>query len=106
MKKIGRLDRFASANPVSHVVYHAIPESPTGCELGTMLLGEGGPPRCAAKGMVVKTMIARAIAKQCFMVIRINLLGLKVCYCLWIGEISPHFGSSPTRDGIEMRTKV
>lgn len=59
IKKMGRLDRFASANPVSHVVYQAIPDSPTACSFGIILPGVGGPPRWANAGRVVKTINAK-----------------------------------------------
>lgn len=45
IKKIGRLDRFASARPVSQVVYQATPDSPTDWGLsGTDIAPPGNRP--------------------------------------------------------------
>ena len=39
MKKMGRLERFASSFAVSQVVYHITPGSPTGCGDAPMSVG-------------------------------------------------------------------
>ena len=50
MKKMGRLERLASARPVSQVVYQATPASPTACGLSGTSIALRVPllldPRC------------------------------------------------------------